>query len=201
MGTVGSMLYGLIFFVPVFSSTVLGLTATQIGELFIPGALASAALMPMVGASMRKIDPRVLIAIGFIVFDTAIYMLTGLSPLTSSESLFFPLLLRGAAMAFLFVPINATVLSQFQGAKLGQAAGLMNLSRQIGGSIGIALYSTLLTIFRAQFRNDVSSKVSLLNPALNQQIGAMQTGALVDGPQVHDQRVRVAATQRSSRIR
>jgi DHA2 family multidrug resistance protein len=176
MGTVGSMLYSLIFFVPIFSSAILGLTATQIGTLFIPGALASASMMPFVGASMKKVDPRILIGLGFIIFEFALMMLTHVSPLTSRDDLFWPLLIRGAAMAFLFVPINASVLSKFSGAKLGQAAGLMNLSRQIGGSIGIALYSTLFTIYRAQFRTDVSAHVSLLNPATAQQLHAMQSG-------------------------
>jgi DHA2 family multidrug resistance protein len=176
MGTVGSMLYSLIFFIPVFASSVLGLTATKTGELFIPGALASAAMMPFAGIAMKRVDPRVLIAAGFILFEIALLMLTGFSAQTSSDGMFNPLFVRGLAMAFLFVPINASVLSQFSGPKLGQAAGLMNLSRQIGGSIGIALYSTMFTIYRAQFRTDVSSHVSLLNPAAAQQFHSMSNG-------------------------
>src|SRR5262249_9730279 len=131
MGAIGTMLYALVFFVPIFSSIVIGLTATKIGMLFIPGALASAAMMPVIGMQLRKRDPRTLIFCGFIIFETAIFMMTRFTGLTSVEGMFWPLLWRGAAMAFLFVPVNASVLSQFTGAQLGQAAGLLNLSRQI----------------------------------------------------------------------
>jgi DHA2 family multidrug resistance protein len=60
----------------------------------------------------------------------------------------------------LFVPINSAVLSQFQGEQLGQAAGMLNLFRQIGGSIGIAGLSTFLDRFGSQFRNDLRTYVN-----------------------------------------
>jgi DHA2 family multidrug resistance protein len=71
---------------------------------------------------------------------------------------------RGFAMAFLFVPINSSILSQFTGATVGQVAGLLNLCRQIGGSIGIALIATLLATNSKQAYLDLSSKVSVLSP-------------------------------------
>jgi DHA2 family multidrug resistance protein len=67
-------------------------------------------------------------------------------------------------MAFLFVPINSSILSQFKGMELGQVSGLLNLSRQIGGSIGIALVGTLLTTKSAQNYLDIVSHVSMLDP-------------------------------------
>jgi DHA2 family multidrug resistance protein len=67
-------------------------------------------------------------------------------------------------MGFLFVPINAVVLGQFRGPDLGQVAGLMNLMRQIGGSVGIALINTLLERSSHQNFNDITSQVSLLKP-------------------------------------
>jgi DHA2 family multidrug resistance protein len=75
------------------------------------------------------------------------------------------LYVRGFAMAFLFVPINSSILSQFKGQALGQVSGLMNLCRQIGGSIGIAMVGTLLTTRGKQNYLDLASHVSLLNPA------------------------------------
>jgi len=176
MATIGTMLYALVFFVPVFSSIVLGLTATRIGELFIPGALASAAMMPMVGMQLKKRDPRHLLVVGIIIFEIALLMMSQFTGLTSVDGMFWPLLLRGLAMAFLFVPINASVLSQFSGPKLGQASGLLNLSRQIGGSVGIAGYSTFLTIYRAQFYGTLSSHISRLDPAASQQLNLIQGG-------------------------
>jgi DHA2 family multidrug resistance protein len=73
------------------------------------------------------------------------------------------LFVRGFGMAFLFVPINSSILSQFKGIELGQVSGLLNLSRQIGGSIGIAMIGTMLTTKSHQNYLDLSANVSLLN--------------------------------------
>jgi DHA2 family multidrug resistance protein len=67
-------------------------------------------------------------------------------------------------LAFLFVPINSSILSQFTGVNLGQVSGLLNLFRQIGGSMGIALVATLMTSKGHQNYLDLSSNLSLLNP-------------------------------------
>ena len=78
------------------------------------------------------------------------------------------LYVRGFSLAFLFVPINSSILSQFKGVNMGQVSGLLNLSRQIGGSIGIAVVGTMLTMRAHQNYVDLSSKVSLLNPTTQQ---------------------------------
>jgi DHA2 family multidrug resistance protein len=82
------------------------------------------------------------------------------------------LVFRGLGLGFLFVPINAAVLSQFEGAQLGQAAGLLNLSRQIGGSVGIAGIATYLDRYGAQLRNDLRAHVSFANPSAVQALQA-----------------------------
>ena len=84
--------------------------------------------------------------------------------MTSQTQVFWTLMVRGVGMGFLFVPINAVVLGQFRGAELGQTAGLMNLLRQMGGSIGIALIATLLERGTHQNTYDLSSHVSIFNP-------------------------------------
>lgn len=165
MMAVGLMLFGLVFILPVFVGTVLHYDATQTGELFIPGALLTAACMPFVGAMLRKRDPRYLILFGIVVIEICLYMMTKFSTLTGYPQLFWALLVRGLGMAFLFVPINTVVLGQFRGADLGQTAGLLNLFRQIGGSIGIAMIATLLTRNSAQNYLDLVSNVTLLDPA------------------------------------
>jgi DHA2 family multidrug resistance protein len=160
MAGLGAMLYGLLFMVPVFASTVTGLTATQIGELFIPGALLGALCMPFIGAQLRKRDPRSLIFIGIVLLSFAMFEISRFNSQTSVAAMFQPLLIRGIALSFLFVPINTTVLTQFSGAKIGQAAGLMNLCRQLGGSISIALLSTLFQEYQVQYFSVLSSRIT-----------------------------------------
>jgi DHA2 family multidrug resistance protein len=176
MGAVGFMLYSLIFFIPVFCSVILGYTATQTGILFIPGALAAGFMMPIVGTQLRKRDPRILIFGGIICVEIALLMITTFTPLSSASDIFTPLLLRGAGMAFLFVPVNAVVLGSFSGPALGEVAGITNLSRQIGGSIGIALLSTLFDKSQDKIYGAMVGKVSLLNPNLRQSWYGSQLG-------------------------
>jgi DHA2 family multidrug resistance protein len=106
-----------------------------------------------------------LIAIGFLSLEVCLWMMAGLSPQSSKMDLLNLLFARGFGMAFLFVPINSSILSQFKGVDLGQVSGLLNLFRQIGGSIGVAMVGTILAKSSYQNYADISNKVSLLDPA------------------------------------
>ncbi|MDB5039180.1 MAG: transporter [Bacteriovoracaceae bacterium] len=151
MMAMGAALYGLLFIIPIFVNTVQGLTAEQTGFLFLPGALTAALMMPFIGYRLKRGDPRKLIFIGFILLAVAFYYVSKFDSDTSTAGMFTPLLLRGIAMAFLFVPINNLVLTQFKGPAVGQVAGMLNLFRQLGGSFGIAIASTILQ--RSQDKN------------------------------------------------
>lgn len=169
MSLLGFYLYGVIFVLPVFVSIAFHYTATQIGSLFIPGSLVTMALMPLIGKLMTSgVNPKKLIFIGLSGLMVCIYLLTTLSPQSSREDILLTLYVRGFALAFMFVPINSSILSQFKGVNMGQVSGLLNLSRQIGGSIGIAAVGTLLSMRAHQNYIDLASKVSLLNPNTQQ---------------------------------
>jgi len=163
MSMLGFMLYGVMFVLPLFMVRVLHLDATQSGNMFIPGAMLTGVMMPFVGKLLAKMDPRFLIFTGIVAIDCMLLMMTGFSSLSDKGQVYNALVMRGIGMAFLFVPINAVVLGQFSGQALGQVAGLMNLMRQIGGSIGIALIDTLLDRNSHQNLNDLSAHVSVLN--------------------------------------
>lgn len=170
MMLLGVALYGLVFVLPVFVSRVLGYDATQTGMIFIPGALLTAFCMPVVGNLLRKYDPRYVILFGITVFEIALVMFTHFNSQTGSDQIFWTLMVRGLAMAFLFVPINSVVLGQFRGSDLGQAAGLLNLFRQLGGSIGIAVMSTILDRMNAQNYLELASHVSPVNQTTQLQL-------------------------------
>ncbi|HEY1080415.1 MAG TPA: DHA2 family efflux MFS transporter permease subunit [Bdellovibrio sp.] len=164
MGMVGFFLYGVVFVLPIYVARTLHFDATQTGMLFIPGSLLTALLMPFVGRQMFKgTNPKWLIFIGLVSLEACLYMMTLLSPLSTKGEILRMLFVRGFGMAFLFVPINSSILSQFKGMELGQVSGLLNLARQLGGSVGIALIGTLLTKNSHQNYLDLSTKVSLLN--------------------------------------
>ena len=164
MAMLGFFLYALVFILPVFLSTAYHYTATQTGILFIPGSILTAMIMPFIGKSMVKgVNPKILIFVGLVSIEICLFFLTRISPQSSENDILAILFIRGFALAFLFVPINSGILSQFKGIYMGQVSGLLNLFRQIGGSVGIALVGTLLTTHRYQNYLNLTSKVSLLN--------------------------------------
>ncbi len=178
MMALGVMLFGLVFILPIFVGTTMHYDATQTGMLFIPGALTTAACMPFIGAMLRKIDPRYLILFGIFVVESCLYLMTQFSSQSGERELFWALLVRGLGLGFLFVPINTAVLGQFRGESLGQVAGLLNLFRQLGGSIGIALIGTLLDRKNQQNYIDVVAHVSSLSPAVDLTLRQAQSGMM-----------------------
>jgi DHA2 family multidrug resistance protein len=162
--SIGFFLYAIIFVLPVFVGRTMHYSATQTGMLFIPGSLLTALMMPFIGKALQKYPAKALIFVGLFTCEICVLMLAHFSPDTSREQLIHVMYVRGFALAFLFVPINSSVLSQFSGVALGQVSGLLNLARQIGGSMGIALVGTLLSMRSHQNYLELASKVSMLNP-------------------------------------
>ena len=177
MALLGFFLYGVVFLLPVFLGRTYHYDATQVGAFFIPGSLLTMACMPVVGKLMQAgKNPKVLIFFGFACVEMCLFLMTKFSPLSPKGEILQMLYVRGLAMAFLFVPINSSILSQYQGINMGQVAGMMNLFRQIGGSIGIALVATLLNVRGHQNYADLQSKVTALSPQASQFSAQMQGG-------------------------
>jgi len=165
MAGLGFFLYGLVFILPVFIGRMYHYTATQTGALFIPGSILTFFMMPFIGKLMQRgTNPKILIFIGLTSIELCIWSLLSFNPQTSRTELLQMLYLRGFALAFMFVPINSSILSQFSGATVGQVAGLLNLCRQLGGSAGIAMIATMLTINAKQNYLDLAAHISMLEP-------------------------------------
>lgn len=152
----GMVLFTTVFIIPIFVQRFLGFTATDTGLLFIPGALFTGFMMPLVGRLLQKgIAPKYLIAFGF--FVTMIFVIWCsflMSPTTSQSNFFWPLMVRGLGFGFLFVPLTNLTLGGLQGKDLQQASGLSNMIRQLGGSIGVAIVGVVLEKFTAQHYSD-----------------------------------------------
>lgn len=164
MVALGVMLFSLTFAIPVFVSRVIPeMSATQTGLLFMPGSIVTAIFMLPVGILASKMSPKILAVIGMLLAEASVFSMTHVTTQSGSDAIIIPMILRGAGMAFLFIPINSMVLSQFRGEELGQVSGMQNFFRQIGGSIGIASLNTLLNRFGAQHYNDMLYHVNALN--------------------------------------
>ena len=147
MGAVlGFALFGSVFVLPVFLQQLHGFTANQTGLVILPGALASAFVTATMGRRMRMVsDGRPLLLLGASLFMVCMWQLAMLTMDSGKSDLFWPLIIRGAALGMMFIPLNSIALAELAPRDLATGTGLFNLTRQLGGSIGIAVMATLLS--------------------------------------------------------
>ncbi len=141
---IGMALYGALFAVPIFAQSTMHYTAQQTGMLLLPGALASGVAFPLAARLLGKFDPRVLLASGACILTTAVVMLGQLSPQTGADDLFWPLIIRSFGTVLMFLPLSLATLGPIPKKDLPGASAFYNLTRQLGGSVGVALLTTLL---------------------------------------------------------
>jgi MFS transporter, DHA2 family, multidrug resistance protein len=144
IGVVGAVLYASIALLPLFLQTLLGYPALQSGKAVTPRGFGSLASMIVVGRLVRRVDSRLLIAFGFAVLAGATWMLGRLNLEIDMRHVVLPNVLAGVAMGFIFVPLTTTAVGHLRNEQLGGATGIYNLMRNLGGSVGIALTTTLL---------------------------------------------------------
>ncbi|MBS2029950.1 MAG: DHA2 family efflux MFS transporter permease subunit [Deltaproteobacteria bacterium] len=141
----GFLMYGSIFAVPQLLQSVQAHTAQQTGALLIPGGLATAVGMAVVGRLSGKLDARLLVGLGMLSFGaSSCAFATRLTLETPDVDYFAPLILRGLGFGLSFVPLSLIALGTLRPQAVAQGAGLYNLFRQLGGSFGIATLTTLL---------------------------------------------------------
>lgn len=170
---VGMGLYGTLFVIPIYAQTVLHFTAQQTGLLIMPGALASAVTMVALGKISGKIDARALIAGGSIFIAIVMFNLAQINPNTGADSLFWPLLWRGVSVVMMFLPLSLATLGALPKEDIAAGSGFYNLTRQLGGSIGIALLSTVLDRRHAFHRAILAEDLSPYNPQTQARINTL----------------------------
>jgi MFS transporter, DHA2 family, multidrug resistance protein len=162
---VGMALYGALFAVPIFAQSILDFSSQQTGMLLLPGAIASALAMPVAAKLMGRVpDARVMIVAGAFVLVAALAQLSGMNSGTGADALFWPLVIRAFGTVLMFLPLNLATLGPIPRKDVSAAAGFFNLTRQLGGSIGVALLTTLLARRQAFHRNVLVEKLAYADP-------------------------------------
>ncbi len=174
----GVGLFASVFTLPVFLQGNLRMTAQQTGIVLLPGALATAVSMAIVGRITNKFDPRLLITIGALLFVGAMLKLSRITGESGSTDFFWALIMRGVGLGMMFVPLTTITLAELSPRELGQGSGLYNFFRQLGGSLGIAAIATLLSHYTAQYRAILAEHISIGDPATMSRL-EMMTRALV----------------------
>ena len=137
-GLYGVALYGLTALLPLFLQTVIGYPALDSGLAVSPRGLGSLIAMIVVGMLSNRVDGRMLLAFGFAVFGVSALMLSDVNLTISMGSVAIPNFINGFGGGFVFVPLTTMTMGLLRKQEIGNAAGIYNLIRNIGGSIGIA---------------------------------------------------------------
>ena len=149
----GIGMFGSTFLIPLYLQNGLNYTAIQAGAVFLPVGIIQGIVAPLTGIFSHKQNPKIPIVVGALLLSFSFYLNSFLTILTEHTFIMMTLYLRGVAMGLMFSPLTALATVEVPVVKMGQASGLINVIRQVGGSFGVALLSTIFTtrtIYHAQ---------------------------------------------------
>ncbi|MGE5159356.1 MAG: MDR family MFS transporter [Gemmatimonas sp.] len=161
----GVALYGSVFILPQYLSRIQGYNAEQIGMVLAWTGLPQLVLIPLVPRLMQRLDPRLLIAVGFALFAASNFMNIYMTADYATDQLFWPNVVRAIGQAFVMTPLSAVATAGIEAENAGSASGLFNMMRNLGGAVGIALLQTFLTKREQYHSNVLSQSVSLFEQA------------------------------------
>jgi DHA2 family multidrug resistance protein len=144
MTSLAAILYGTTAQLPLFLQTLMGYPALQAGYAMSPRGVAAFITTFFVGRLVGKMRMRWMLCIGFVTLAYSSFLLASINLDVGMGNVIWPSIINGIAISFIFVPLTTTTMSQLGQAQIGNASGLYNLMRNLGGSIGIAFVTTML---------------------------------------------------------
>ena len=169
----GAVLYGLTTVLPVFYQTLLGYSATASGFAVSPRGLGSVAASLIVGALVSKFDARWIVAAGYAVLGLSGLWLAELTLDISPTTEFWPIAVSGIGLAMIFVPLSKVALATVGKEGTGNASGIFNFLRNIGGSIGISAANTIAQRHLQSHRNDLVRNYTGASWILRRQLASL----------------------------
>jgi DHA2 family multidrug resistance protein len=169
---IGIGLYGSVFLIPQFFSQVRHYDSLTIGYIMMVVGIAQFVSAPIAGVILNRVDSRLMLAVGLALFGYSTYLAGQVtSNQTGFNEILWPQALRGFSLMFCFLPINMLALAQFEAVQLKNASGLYNLTRNLGGAIGLALINTIVqnraTLHYERLAESMSAADSATRLALN----------------------------------
>ncbi|WP_159950081.1 DHA2 family efflux MFS transporter permease subunit [Rhizobium sp. 18065] len=197
----GVGLYGLTYLYPLYLSRIRHYDSLMIGQtMFVSGA-AMFLTAPIAGILSSKLDPRVMMMMGFGGFAAGTYMMTGITADWDFYELLIPQILRGCSLMICMVPINNIALGTLPPDRMKNASGLFNLTRNLGGAVGLAIINTVITQRTDDHFARLSEQLDWGNPAaldwLNS-VGANYDAYGLDGSTVAVQKLAGIVTQQAT---
>ena len=143
-------LYGTLVMLPIYLQTLMGYTATLAGLVLAPGGVANLLSMPVIGKFLHRSNPKIFIVSGVILTAYSTLLMAGFTLGVDFGTVLWPRIYMGLGMGILFIPLTTLTIAGIKKEDMGNATALYNLIRNIGGSIGIAVVTTMVSR-RAQF--------------------------------------------------
>ncbi len=151
----GGSVYAAVTLLPLYYQSMMDYSAWWAGLAVAPRGLGSIIAMPLVGLLVSRIDTRVLVSTGFLVFGCCSLVWGTITLQISPWSMTVPIVISGFALGLVFVPLSVTSLGGLRPEQVGNGSGLYNLMRNIGGSIGISIVQTILTRHQQLHQNEM----------------------------------------------
>ncbi|MEO6982559.1 MAG: MFS transporter [Edaphobacter sp.] len=155
----GIGIYSTVTVLPLFFQELLGYTAFTAGLVVAPRGIGAICGMPVIGYLSNRVDPRYLLTFGFFTFGLTTLYFGNLTLDISPTTFLLPILITGFGLSFVFVPISTAAYGTLRNDQIGNASGLFNLMRNVGGSIGISIASTILVRRREVHQNEILNSV------------------------------------------
>jgi MFS transporter, DHA2 family, multidrug resistance protein len=161
----GIALYGSVFILPQYLARIQGYNAEQIGMVLAWTGLPQLLLIPLVPRLMQKLDARLIIGVGFVLFAASNFMNIYMTGNYAADQLLWPNVVRAIGQALVMAPLSAVATSGIEPENAGSASGLFNMMRNLGGAVSITLLQTLLTKREQYHSNVLMQSVSLFEQA------------------------------------
>jgi DHA2 family multidrug resistance protein len=170
MFMLGFALLGSTVLLPLFMQTLLGYTAEQSGLALLPGGFSLMLLMPLVGFMLSRFDARKMMTFGLLALSFSLFHMTNFTLGVDFRTVVYARMIQTMGLAFLFIPINTAAYAFLPKDKNNAASGLMNLARNIGGSVGISIVTTMLDRRSQYHMSRMSSHLSASSPQVQKML-------------------------------
>lgn len=177
-GILGMALNGSLFLLPLFLQNLLGYPAMKSGLALMPRSLAMAVIMPIGGRFYNKLGPRFLVGTGLAVSGFSFWQLSHLTSQVGFWDIFWPQVWQGVGFSLIFVALSTAALATINRPEITAATGLYNVSRQVFGSVGIAIAATQLTAGVTRYHAMLAERAGTANAAAVSWLQSM-TGGLM----------------------
>src|SRR3984893_16985953 len=174
IGLFGALIYGLVTLLPLFYQELMGYTALAAGWAVSPRGIGAIVAMPIIGYLTAKMDNRWLIAFGFSLFGVASLWFGEVNLSIGQWTFLWAILISGFGSGCVFVPLSTTTMAGLKNEEIGNASGLYNLLRNIGGSIGISVVNTIVYRHSQTHRNEMGHAITSTSVSLQSQLHGMQ---------------------------